>query len=203
MSRKEALAKYLHDAKIQELINELSASGYVVLPEHREGGHVFDLVAVRGSEKLYIEVKSGPWAHETKKAITRMAQYVRKIPSARFLVVLAEPPREKTIEVEGLQDVLERKVISDPPAKLAMMSPYTQVKSVSDVDIEAIHVSSERITVRGSATLEVLLQYEPAHENEGEGLIYDAYPMRFDLVLTSELEIQEATIDVDISEFYK
>lgn len=198
------LIQYLHEAKALEIIEELRAKGYQVVKDKKEGSFQFDIVATKGKEKVYIEIKTGSSIKKASPQLASMAHYVQSIPNARFEFVVANPPRKKEIAIEGLEEELFDYLINNFPSELDILSTHTRIKDVSNIDIDKITVEPDMISVSGSATVEVSLQYGSDREQEEGDIMNDSFPLKFEVVLDSDLKIQDVQqMDIDTSSWFE
>lgn len=94
--------------KIAELAREYVARGYHVFadvlnyksPNLIEGLKP-DLVAKKGDEMIIIEVKTSDSMKKSKDTIACLAQYAKKIPGARFDLVVTNPRPQSSVQVKS------------------------------------------------------------------------------------------------------
>jgi hypothetical protein len=133
-----------------------------------------------------------------------MAAYVNNIDNAHFELIVANPPRNKSIEFLGLEAILTDELANNFPSELDELSSHTRVKGVTDIDIDSITISEDGINVTGTASVEVSLQCGSDIEQESGDEIYDFFPFKFDISLDLDLSIKNINgLEIDNSSFYQ
>ena len=201
MDYERALKQYLHEAKVYELLERLQNQSYNVVLNYSEGDFQFDLYAVHPSmKKRYIEVKSGTMSKMEQHRVASMAEYVKSLPDAKFELVVANPPRRKVIEIDGIEGELSHYLSLNAPQDLISMSPRAIVDSVCDVEIDEIYIAEENIIVIGTGTVEVT--FDLGEGDEG----YTTFPIEFRVTLNEDRSIiddDDDYVSVDTSSFYE
>ena len=178
--------------------------GYRVEQEYRLKGYSFDLMAEKGNERIFFEIKSANALPGYRKILRQMAAAVQEINNATFKLVVVNPPRQKNIEIENLEDILFQCFLNDLPAELDALSTHTRISDISDVEVLDVEINKEGIRVAGEGLVTVSLQYGADSEQEDEEAIYDTFPFKFQVLLNHQLELIEcAKIEVDVSSFYQ
>src|SRR4051812_11786834 len=95
-------ADYLEEARIEELVTELSADGYRVERDATLGGQVFDLLAQRDGERVVYEVKARSRLKESIEEVARLREAAIGARVSGFQLEVVNPPQEKSVEIEGL-----------------------------------------------------------------------------------------------------
>lgn len=204
--RDDIANKYWLLAAQEQTEADLAADGFVVTRDERLGGLQADLVARRGQETVVFEFKSGSTTAAKTKAIQQLHDYAVHTLGAQFRLVWIAAPRDKIVEVEGLEQKLCDHMIDNLPAELDSLSTHTLVENVSDVLITSVTVRRNSVTISGEGTVEVELSYGSAGDAaRGDGGSFsDSYPFEFNVVLNPVLEIVEILrLDVDTSSFYE
>ncbi|MEW6273905.1 MAG: hypothetical protein AB1556_02160 [Bacillota bacterium] len=195
---------YLEKNKINEIAQEMIKKGYRVEQEYRLKGYSFDLMAEKGNERIFFEVKSANALSGYRKILRQMAAAVQEINNATFKLVVVNPPRQKNIEIENLEDILFQCFLNDLPAELDALSTHTRISDISDAEVLEVEINKDDIRVSGEGLVTVSLQYGADSEQEDEELIYDTFPFKFQVLLNHQLELIEcAKIEVDVSSFYQ
>ncbi|WP_411735646.1 hypothetical protein [Paenibacillus sp. M2] len=201
MNHEETLKKYLHEAKIYELLEKFHKQSYTVIKDYKEGKFQFDIFATHdNNKKIYIVVKSGKLSEQEQERVMRMAEFVKNIPNARFDLVVANLPRSKRIEIDGIENKLYQYLSNDTPQELLEIFHRTTIDGVCDVDIDEIGVKEEDIQITGTATVEVVLELGEDDE------VYNSFPFEFSLKLDFGLDIEDDEnnyISIDTSSFYE
>ncbi len=126
----ESLTRYLEKAKIEELEREWKAKGYQVFREELVGDLKADLVAKRNGETVVLEVKTASSLARYRDIIGQLARAAAEQPDTTFHLVITNPPRSKSIEVEGLADRLINHLAHELPNELDVLSTHTLVESI-------------------------------------------------------------------------
>lgn len=181
---------YLERAAMDELADNLKADGYEVERAARIGDVQVDLVARRDAETIYYEFKlagTGPsdgWASQLAH-VQRLARQN----GASFRLVLVRPPRQMTIEVDGIERALRDALVARVPTEVADIAAYAEVDDVSGVDVTTIEVRGTRAEVRGDASLLVTL-----YSGDQEVVGSEAFPFEF----SAELDLAEGSAEVRV-----
>jgi Holliday junction resolvase len=195
-----AAVQYLEAAKLDELAQQLERDGYNVARSFRDGNVVYDLVATRGDRKVAIEVTARSALRQAVESIRQLREQARRNGFDEFRLVVVSPPRERAVEIAGLEDVLLQHMRDNFPAKLAELSSHTSLDAVSQIDVSSIEVSADGIHVIGTGIVEVTLGYggEPR-----DGVSWEAdLPFDFDVLLDHQLQIAEVhALEIDTSSF--
>lgn len=212
--KRQYLEKYLHDIAIDQLAADYIANGYDVAKEKPVGKYRADLVAQKGSEVVVIEVKAGRMTSERRSQISAIADYVKDQPDYKFLVVLANPPIEKKIEIPNIKQILFDYFREHIPDKLNDLPAQTlqRITSVENAVVDEVTVDTQGdITAKGHALLNVTLRYSSAphrHRKNRGAIIEETFPFDFKIVLThssgNELTLSEVIrLNVDVSDWYE
>jgi hypothetical protein len=185
-----AAVQYLEAAKLDEIARELEREGYGVVRSFPEGDVVYDLVATRGDRKVAVEVKARSALRESAESIRQLRERARAHGYDEFRLVVVSPPRERQVEIAGLDDVLLRYMVDNVPAELDGLSSHTYLDAVSDIDVSSIEVTADGIRVVGTGIVEVTLEYGGGESRDGVSWEAD-FPFDFDVLLNHELEITE------------
>lgn len=197
-----ALDRYIEEARIEELASEWRQRGYAVTTHQKVEDLDLDLLATRDDERIVFKVTTARGLTNARQTIKRLAAIVATWPRAQFHLVVANLPKSKSIEVDGISALLHRTMTEETHLALDLLSSHTRVEEVVDVEIDRIHVSATYIAVTGTATVEVQIHDRSAGDVErGDGVAYgDALPMTFDLTLNHDLTPRRVErIDVDTS----
>jgi Holliday junction resolvase len=190
--RPEILDPYLAKAAVDQLAADYSQRGFKVERDVRLGDTRADLIAKKGDELIVFEVKSGKWTPEEREAVKRLRnQAVHD--RGRFVLVLAQQPSGKLVEIEGLEDLLTEIVADRCQSELSELSTHTRIVGVTDVDLASVTIGTETIEVRGSASVELELQYGSDSDLEREQgfTSYEVVPLEFHLTLDLNRELRE------------
>lgn len=192
MERNPTLTGYLHELKVQELMESLKQQGYTVAREQPLGRYRFDIVAEKPGKTLVVEVKAGSTLRAGARELASMAEYVRSLPDGEFQLVVAPPPQERNIEVAGLAEVLRAWVADHHPRELHDLSAGMRIEGIHDVDVTEIRVDRDQMIAAGRASVAVSVPNDAASGREdGVGAMYDSFPLAFEVALDRELRLSE------------
>lgn len=207
--KKKYLTKYLHDIAIEQIADEYVKMGYAVGKEVMLGKFIADIIAEKGDEKIVIEVKSAKLTAEKKQQLAGLADYVNNLGGYKFLVVLASPPKEKNIELRGIEQLITDYIHNELPSSLDGLSTHTRPDEVNDVTIDKITISGNMFLVEGEGVVSVELQFDSDGDQiNGESFkTYDNFPFQFKMTVaydkTSKLKIMEVDkLSIDTSSYY-
>ena len=204
--KKKYLSKYLHDIAIEQIAEDYQKNGYKVSKEEKLGNFRADLVARKGGEQIVIEVKSGKMSSDRKKELAGLADYINTLGGYKFIVVVATPPKEKKLEIDGIEQLISNYVHDELPSELDELSSNTLPNEVADIDIDEITVSGNLIFVKGDGVVTVELQFDSDKDNDSFKN-YDNFPFDFDMTLVynsnNELKIERVNeFKIDTSSYY-
>ncbi|MFC1478058.1 hypothetical protein ACFL57_01205 [Candidatus Margulisiibacteriota bacterium] len=204
------LQKYLHDIAIDQIAEEYKQQGYRVSREVRIGKYCADLIAIKGKETIVVEIKTGKMSPKKRKAIAGLSDYVQRQGGYKFLLAVATPPREKYIDILGINLLFGAFMIDNFPDELDQLSTHTRIEEVSDIDIDEIVIDDGLLKIKGDGVVSVSLQYgSDSDQDRDMGCTsQDSFPFSFKATLrfdgAGELIIDEvASIEVDNSSFYE
>ncbi len=207
--KKKYLTKHLHDIAIEQIAEDYIQKGYSVEKETKLGEFQADLVVKKEDEQIVIEVKTGKLTPKRRKNISGLADYIRNLGGYKFKVVIATQPKEKILEIDGIETLLTNYVLYEFPDELDELSTHTRPDEVTDVDIDEMKISGTSIFVKGDGVISVELQFgSDGDQDKGDGFkTYDNFPFEFQITLEynteNELEITEVDkIEVDTSSYY-
>jgi len=197
------LTRYLEESKIEELTRQWEGRGYQVLRDASIGQFHADLVAKRGDETIIFEVETAESLVRNKELVSRLASLAAQHPKTSFRLVVANPPQQKTFEIENLDNILlDYFARQGLPVELDRLSTHTSVEDITDVEVLDVQIQPGKIRVSGDGVIEVRLQ----HGSDGDvqhdmGLVtYDSFPFRFDATLDANLSLVEMNqLEIDTS----
>jgi len=207
--KKKYLGKYLHDLAIEQIAEDYIQKGYDVSREEKLGKYRADLIARKNSEQIVIEVKAGKMNPEKRQKIAGVADYIRDLGGYEFLVVVATPPKEKILQIENLEMLINEYFHSEFPSELDVLSTHTRPDEFSDIEIDEINIADENIFVKGNGVVSVELQFgSDGDQSKGDGFLsYDKFPFSYEVTLAynsdRELKIIEVEkFEIDTSSYY-
>lgn len=202
--RPEILDKHLADAAIEQLADDYTRKGFEVARDVLMGDARADLVARKGESLVVFEVKAGSWTDERRAEAQHLRdEAVNK--GGRFVLVMLPQPREKSVEVEGIKEILLSVVQDRCRAELSQLAGPAEVVEVSDVDLRSIAAGPEGIEVEGSAYVDLELHLRSGSSNgkPAEPTSVESVPLDFHLVLTHELQPQQVIrLDLDLKDLH-
>lgn len=205
--KKKYLSKYLNDIAIEQIAEDYIKNGYKVSKGEKLGNFRADLIARKASEQIVIEVKSGKMSLDRKKELAGLADYINHLGGYKFIVVVATPPKEKKLEINGIEQLISNYVHNELPDELDELSSNTIPDEVADIDIDEITVSGNSIFVKGGGVVTVELQFGSEKDNNEGFKTYDNFPFDFDMTLeynsNNKLEIKKVNkFKIDTSSYY-
>ncbi|HKH43765.1 MAG TPA: hypothetical protein VKM72_03785 [Thermoanaerobaculia bacterium] len=202
--RQEILEKHLTQAAIEQLTDDYSSQGFEVERDVQIGEDTADLVARKGDEILVFEVKTGQWTPEKREIARRLRDHAVQEQGARFVLVLAPPPRGKSLEIEGIEEILQSLVHEHCQRELSEVSSHTRVAGVTDVDLTSIMAGAEWIEVTGSGSVELELQFGSDSDlDRDQGFTsHEVVPFAFHILLDGDLKPKQVlSLDLDLGDF--
>ncbi len=196
----EIAARHWEDAAVEQLAKELAEQGYSISKEEQINGYRADLVARKDSETIVYEFKAGRWSKARAHEVAAFRNHVVRELGAKFRLVVVTPPRQKTIEVADIEDMLAGALRKAAPAELTALYPVTRVEGVSDVEIASISVRPDGVEVEGAGTVRVTL-----HQGTGDEAPESAesFSFTFRVVRDPSGGLKEVrSLDVDVADWY-
>jgi Holliday junction resolvase len=202
--KEQILRKYLHDIAIDQLADDYSSKGWNVTREEKIGKYQADLVVRKADKTIVFEVKAGKLTDEKKEQIEKLSDEIKKL-GHEFRLILANPPKEREIEIIGLDLLFFDQFINDTPDELLQLSSRTIVDEVSDIEVDELIINDGKdIYVKGKGIVSVSLEWGPSDDNVE---MDDSYPFTFEITLSAsdkELKIVDILeLSVDSSSFYE
>ncbi|MGB0386862.1 MAG: hypothetical protein ACPGWR_18770 [Ardenticatenaceae bacterium] len=182
--------QYLELAKTESIASEYKRKGYEVFVSPFDSEPKYDLIAMKGKRKLAIEVVAHSNLRQESEKISTLRQKARQEGFDEFRLAVVSPPREIPVEVEGLQHKVFDYLATNVPTELSQLSSRTRVKSLTQVDVDSISITTRRIRVAGNGVVVVELEDDDEIEDGFDGDIED-FPLNFDIELDHHLQIKE------------
>jgi hypothetical protein len=202
--RPEIARRYWLLASIEESRKQFQDEGFRVTTDATIEGFKVDLLAESDKRRIFVEFKTPGRSDRIAEAIEVRNRVVHQL-GGEFRLVWVTPPRERDIEISGLDEKLLDRLVDDIPSELDSLSTHTSIEAVGDVFVSAIVLRENYVEVEGEATVEVSLNYGSEGDRaRGDGATHsDAYPLRFKVILDATLQIVEVQEwVVDTSDFY-
>ena len=203
--RRHYLQPYLHDIAVNQLADDYKTKGYTVSKEEHIGGrHRADLIARKDNEVIVVEVKTGRMTPEKRIQLTQLADYVRQQTNHKFLVVIANPGKEKKIEIPAIDRLLLDYFRHAGKRRLDGLPDDATPTDVSEVNIDEVLMNETgTMTLKGTGTMIV---EHPATKNDALHTVEeDELLFGFDLTLnhdvTGSLTIEQVN-NLSIDEAY-
>lgn len=189
--RPEILDKHLADAAIEQLADDYSRRGFEIERDVPMGDARADMVARKGESLLVFEVKPGAWTEQKREEVVRLRnQAVHE--GGRFILVMLPHPRKKSVEIEGIKDILLRVVDERYQSELSDLAGEVQVTDVVDIDLSSLVADPDGLEVEGSAYVD--LEFRSSSES---------LPLDFHLRLSHDLEPREVVhLNLDLKELH-
>ena len=199
---------YLHDIAINQLTDDYKAKGYQVSKEEKIGKSRADLVARKGEEVIVIEVIAGQFTTSKRNQVAGLGDYVRSHTNYKFVVVLANPPRAKKINISDLDQLLQAYLIENFSSKHLSNDLFADVRVIAVTDVtlnEFIQTEAGNEAVKGTALVELEWKYatDLVDPSTQDGITHgEMFPCVFDIILAytpdnsfSLLTVNELLID--------
>ena len=121
--------QYLEAAKVEELASQYKTRGYQVSMEQpSSGGNArYDLIVEKDGHRIAVEVKARSTLKSSAHEIRELREKAIQEGFDEFRLVIVNPPRERSIEVEGIEEILEEHIIEEHFSELADLSSGTSV----------------------------------------------------------------------------
>lgn len=196
--------QYLEAAKVDQVASELEAQGYQVIREPEGVDHDYDLVAIKNGKRIAIEVKARSLLRDSSEEIRRLREHALERGYDEFRLIVANPPREKVIEIEGLEQALMNYFAAKAtPEELYDIASAPLIDSVDDVELDAVTISEQKFHVSGNGFINAKLEWGAGETRDGMTSNM-SFPFSFDIVLNSNVEVEHVNnIIIDTSSFYE
>ncbi|KJU85712.1 hypothetical protein MBAV_002092 [Candidatus Magnetobacterium bavaricum] len=193
--KREIISKYLPNMIVDQLADKYERQGYQVDRDYNivDNYHA-DLFAQNAVESIVFEVKSGTLTPDKKAKLKALGAYIKSKVNWKFKLVLAEPPSEKEIIIEDIEDILTVLLgNSDVPYELSKDSKNVRFDKVSDVEVKGNRIHKDgKIEVNGIGFVDVVWQYGEAMKTT------DSFPFTFVVTLdfaNSKHELNSLMVD--------
>lgn len=191
--------QYLETAMVEKLHSELEADGYHVEAEPHQIQPRFDLIASKGNEKIAYEVTARIGSTKRPEVIHQLRERARR-EGYRFRLVFVNPPRERTIEISGLRQALQKHLLAvEPmPPELVHLAPHTSIDRIRQLDINSIQVDADQIRITGVGLLEINLEWDGTQTAPGTSWS-EGFPFDVDASLDRDLNVKDMRLQIDVS----
>ena len=196
--------RYLVQATIEELRDEWEAKGYQVADRSALGGVDADLILRRNGETVVFEVTTGSSLARAAASSPKLAQQVLRNPNTSFHLVVTNPPRERTIQIDDLDLILDGYIVGNIPIELARLFPRVVIGNVEGSEVTSVTIKRGEIKAKGSGAVTVRWDLESGNNqtNRDDGVAHATLPFEFDVTLNPNLAIVKVDqLKVDTSEF--
>ena len=202
-----------YDATIMQYKDMLQSQGFNVELEKTIqlfDGNRFnaDLYASKDGEKRLYEFKlvgNGQLLNSKQRESVKRFKEIAAAVDAKPFMIYVNPPKDKDIEIEGLETGLYKYMITEPdlPPALSKISPDAKIVSVHLERINNVNISTRFVTVDGDATIYVKFP-SAADADEADG--NESFLMSFKAVfVASDNKLSFMNISdyhIDTSDWY-
>jgi len=193
-----SLQKYLIEDAVERIQKDYQSRGYQVSREVKVHDLSLDLVATKGPEEIVFEFKLSEPGNAPTKAVKKILEYVKQAPNRRLNMVFVTPPKERRVEILGLDATLTQYLINNFPSELDTLSTHTRIEEVGDIDINSVIWSDRGVCVEGMGNISVSLQLGSDSENVDVPETTAAFPFTFKVLLNPDRtleDVEELTFD--------
>ncbi len=209
---KQNLVKHIESAAIDELADKYTNLGYQVSPYSSPIGDdqiKADLVAKKDNEMIIFEVKTGKLAPHKKEQIKQLRKLSQRIDHAQFRLIFVSPPKDKTIEFTGLEQLLLQHFNESGESYELIelldqfkIGSYT-VKEINEIELEQIAIRDQGFEVSGDAFMDVVFRLESEHDML-EYPFTETFPFTFHILVDMQLHIKEIlSIQIDVTSYIR
>jgi hypothetical protein len=201
---KDYLIKNFEKSALEQLADDYRDKGYTIKTDVSVGPFRVDLIATKGDETIYIEMKTHSENPDAKRRIKAMADYFKTIPNAKFIVAISRYPEPKKIEFDDIGSILTEYFTLEFPSDLDALSTHTMIDDVHGVSINEVRIQDGEFYIICNGMVGVTLQYGSDSDQErGEEPMYMSFPFKFKGTFSYEnrkyfvSECDELEIDTD------
>jgi hypothetical protein len=138
---------------------------------------------------------------ESGDELARLREAAIEAGVSGFHLVVVNPPHEIEVSVEGLEAALTSYFLEKLPPELDDLSAETGFAGVSHVYIDAVNVRRTGAHVRGSASVNVELNFR-GKTDRIDWTVHERLPFTFDVELGLDLKLTRVNaIKIDLSDF--
>lgn len=157
---------------VDRIKNGLEKEGFIVTTNKN-----FDIYAEKANDRRIYELKLGKNKIQ-KKQYVELQKKAEEL-GAKLYIIYLEIPYSKSIEFNGLSELLYNNIINDFPDELDILSTHTCVEEISNIDISSIKISDKGLRVNGSASIYLGLQYGSSSDIKKDNGIEDYMSVDF------------------------
>ena len=182
----------IYQAALNKTMRQLRREGYNVESDyfHEKAQLSVDLFAYKENEKRIYEFKFGRNRIQ-RNQLVRLQEFAKSI-GAKLYIIYLEIPQSKEILFENIENIIYDNLSQDPPSELLELSTHFYVKDVENIEISTINLDNELVSLSGSASLIVELQYG-SHSDRRNGDGFEE-TVEFDFTFRLRLNVAERTI---------
>jgi hypothetical protein len=192
------VSRHWEQAAVEQLSSQLQSEGYSVQREVPFGNVKADLVARMPDGSFTIFEIKVPGENGNAADWARQASSLRDQARAlggRFQLVIVRPPREREVEIDGLETALRDALLENAPEGLKKLSTEAVIDDVSDIDISSIAVRRGDVQISGEGTVTVTL-----HSDDDKVHVQESFPFSFRARLDRSNRITQLEgVEVDLS----
>ena len=202
------LIKNFEKSTLEQIADNYREKGYIIKTDISVGPYRVDLAAIKGDEKVYIELKTHSERPEAKRRIKAMADYFKTVPNAKFIVVVSRIPEFKKIVFKDIEPVLCEYFMLEFPSDLDALSTHTRINEVQGVNISEISIQNGNLHIICNGMVGVTLQYGSDSEQEPEDEpLYMSFPFKFEGTINYDGNNYNVDgcdeIEIDTDAYYK
>lgn len=156
-------AKDIEYLKMREIASQLRAEGYEVTENPQGVDQGFDLIAIKGGEKIAVEVKLNNRLPQESDSIKALRKQALDSGYDEFRLVLVSLPDEVEVSIQKFQPELLRYLQENLSNLLVGTSlaayPNVQLLEIHGLKVESVDVMMDGIDVLGEGILKFLIEY--------------------------------------------
>ncbi|MCG8348536.1 MAG: hypothetical protein MI924_12265 [Chloroflexales bacterium] len=139
----------------------MKLEGYRVVRHQSEPGANlrYDIIATKDRKRIAVEVKARSHLRNSAGLIRELREHATRQGYDEFRLVVVNPPREQTIEIDNFVSILYEYMVHVSFSKLQNLAVRSFIENVSDIEIDSIEVNVDGVHVCGTGLTSVLLEY--------------------------------------------
>ena len=191
--------RFLAQAATEQLLADLQSEGCKVSRDVKFGPVQADIVAEGPNGELTVfEVKvPGPAQVSSWTRKASVLQREVRASGGRFKLVLVRRPRETTIEIDGLENLIRDELTENIHQDLGVLSNRTVVDDVSGLEISSLLIHRENTEIEGQAVISVTL-----NGDDDEAFAQEYFPLQFTAILDRSNHMTRFECEIGLSSWY-
>jgi len=188
-------------AKMEETAAKYERDGYAVHRELAIGDLRFDMVAEKGSEKIFFEFLYRPDSAAKAAQLTRYREVAKANGATDFKVILFDSPKEVEVEIEGLSEALADALQQEEAqSQVDDIGNGVSFEGVYVGDITFVRIDEDGIQVKGMAEVDVEVSMGPSCEGMS---MSENFSFTYDIILDEKRDLSQVNeIIIDTSSFF-